>query len=91
MQQSELTLDGNAAGGILREVFAVEMTSADSTCAACGSVHKVGSLQVYANAPGVVVRCPGCEQVLMRIVRGGGRIWLDLRGTGCLEFAADSS
>jgi Family of unknown function (DUF6510) len=86
MRQSELKLDGNAVGGLLREVFGIEMTSADSTCASCSSVRKVGSLAVYANAPGIVVRCPGCEQVLMRIVRGRGRVWLDLTGTRCLEF-----
>lgn len=86
MKQSELMLDGNAVGGVLQEIFAVEMTSAEHTCAGCGSVHAVGSLQVYANAPGVVMRCPGCEQVLMRVVRGRGRIWLDLTGTRCLEF-----
>jgi hypothetical protein len=87
MRQSELKLDGNAAGGILGEIFAVEITSADNTCGGCGTVHQVGSLQVYANAPGTVIRCPSCEQVLMRIVRGRGHIWLDLSGTRCLEFA----
>jgi hypothetical protein len=87
MKQSDLKLDGNAVGGLLREIFTVEMTSAEDTCAGCGQVHAVGSLEVYANAPGVVIRCPGCEQVMMRVVRGGGRIWLDLTGTRCLEFA----
>jgi hypothetical protein len=38
------------------------------------------------NAPGAVVRCPACEQVLMRIVKGRGRYWIDLTGTRCLEF-----
>ena len=44
---------------------------------------------VYVHAPGTVVRCPSCEQVLMRIVRqpGRGRYWLDLSGVRCLEFA----
>jgi hypothetical protein len=51
-------------------------------------VNPVGRVDVYLRAPGVVVRCPGCEQVLMRIVRGPGRYWIDLRGTRCLEFAA---
>lgn len=80
-------LDGNAIGGLLGEIFAVEMTTAHQTCAGCGSVHTVGKVDVYVNAPGVVVRCPSCEQVLMRIVRGPGRAWLDLAGTRCLEFA----
>jgi len=84
---SELLLDGNAIGGLLREIFAVEMTSASSTCGGCGAVHAIGRLDVYANAPGVVARCPACGQVLMRIVRGRGRVWLDLAGMRCLQIA----
>lgn len=86
MQQSDLKLDGNAIGGLLREVFVMEMTGAKTTCAACGAVNFVGKVDVYMNAPGVVVRCPGCEQVLMRIVHARGRYWVDLTGTRCLEF-----
>jgi ribosomal protein S27E len=46
------------------------------------------NLAVYIQAPGVVVRCPACEQILMLIVRGRGRYWVDLRGVRRLEFAA---
>jgi Zn finger protein HypA/HybF involved in hydrogenase expression len=86
MHQSDLKLDGNAIAGLLREIFTMEMTNAESTCAGCGAVHAVGRVDVYLNAPGVVVRCPACEQVLMRIVQGRGRYWIDLTGTRCLEF-----
>jgi hypothetical protein len=43
-------------------------------------------VDVYLNAPGAVVRCPACEQVLMRIVHGPGRYWIDLSGIRCLEL-----
>ena len=86
MRQSDLKLDGNAIAGLLREIFTMEMTNAESTCAGCGAVHAVGRVDVYLNAPGAVVRCPACEQVLMRIVHGRGRYWLDLTGTRSLEF-----
>ena len=87
MLQSEMKLDGNAIGGMLREVFVMEMTTAEATCASCAAVNPVGRLDVYIHAPGTVVRCPGCESVLMRIVRGPGRYWLDLTGIRCLELA----
>ena len=87
MSERDDRLDGNAIGGLLGEIFAVEMTSARQTCAGCGTVHAVGKVDVYVNAPGVVVRCPSCTQVLMRIVRGRGKAWLDLSGTRSLEFA----
>ena len=63
------------------------MTVARSTCAACGAVREVGALHVYVNAPGTVVRCPGCDAVLGRIVKSEERLWLDLRGVSCFELA----
>jgi uncharacterized protein DUF6510 len=87
MQIEEMRLDGNAIGGLLREIFTMEMTTAVGTCAACGAVNEVGRLHVYVHAPGTVVRCPACEAVLMRVVRGSGRYWIDLSGTRTLELA----
>ena len=52
-------------------------------------LNEVGRVQVYGHAAGTVVRCPGCEQVLMKIVRGGGRCWVDMTGVRCLEFVLD--
>jgi Zn finger protein HypA/HybF involved in hydrogenase expression len=79
-------LDGNAIGGLLGEVFAVEVTAAGSRCAGCGAVGEVGALRVYLHAPGAVVRCPGCGGVLARVVRGPDRLWLDLSGISYLEL-----
>lgn len=87
MTTAEMKLDGNAIGGLLSEIFVVEMTTARGTCASCGAVNEVGRMQVYVHAPGTVMRCPACEQVVMRIVRGRGRYWIDLTGTRTLEFA----
>jgi hypothetical protein len=87
VQQRDLTLDGNAIGGVLMEIFGVEMTLADAVCAGCHRVQELGRAVVYVNAPGMVVRCWGCGQVMMRVVRGGGRVWLDMSGMRCLEFA----
>jgi hypothetical protein len=79
-------VDGNELAGAFREVFAVDVTSARGTCVACGQSGEVASARVYARGPGLVARCPSCEAVLMRLVRGTGRAWLDLRGVTCLEF-----
>jgi len=43
--------------------------------------------KVYDRAMGMVARCPGCDSVLMRVVRGPDRAWLDMRGLVSLEFA----
>lgn len=87
MSVEERRLDGNAIGGLLREIFVFEMTSAVGTCAGCGAVNEVGRLQVYVHAPGTVVRCPACEGVLMRVVHGKGRYWVEMTGVRSLEFA----
>jgi Zn finger protein HypA/HybF involved in hydrogenase expression len=79
-----LRLDGNAAAGVLRQVFAAEVTTAVGTCAGCGAADSVGAVHVYRSA-GVVLRCPHCDAVLMRVVEGESRIWLDLRGVRSLE------
>jgi Family of unknown function (DUF6510) len=42
--------------------------------------------QVFDHAPGLVARCPVCGQVLVRLVQGPGRAWLDLRGLTWLQL-----
>jgi Zn finger protein HypA/HybF involved in hydrogenase expression len=85
-EQSELKLDGNAIGGLLAEIFTMEMTTAQGKCAGCGAVNAIGRVDVYLNGPGAVVRCPDCTGVLMRIVHGKGRYWVDLSGLRVLEL-----
>jgi len=79
-------VDGNALAGPLREIFAVDVTAATGRCAGCGRVAAVATLRVYVQAPGVVARCPDCDAVVLRLVRGPDRAWLDLRGTVNLEI-----
>ena len=79
--------DGNALAGPLREIFAVELTGASGRCAACGRLDTMAELRVYLDAPGAVARCPGCDEVVLRLVRGPDRAWLDLRGLVCLEIS----
>jgi Family of unknown function (DUF6510) len=90
MDNRELMLDGNAIGGVMRDIFSLEITTARATCASCRATGRVGTLPTYVHAPGVVVRCPHCDRVLMRLVHGGERYWLDLSGTISLELQEDA-
>jgi Family of unknown function (DUF6510) len=81
----KLRLDGNAAAGLLREVFAAEVTTAIGTCDGCGAVDAVGAVHVYI-AAGTVLRCPHCDNVLLKVVTSGERMWIDLRGLRTLEL-----
>lgn len=79
-------LDGNAAAGQLRTIFAVEVTTATGQCAGCGRTAPLGAAQSYQQAPGMVLRCSGCDAVLLRVVAGPDRTWLDGRGLTYLQF-----
>jgi uncharacterized protein DUF6510 len=88
METDERKLDGNAAGGILQMIFPFEMTSAETTCAGCGQQHPVGALAVYAHGMGMIVRCPGCDTVQIRVAEVRGRYWLDMRGVQVMQIVA---
>ena len=80
--------DGNILAGPLSDVFAFEVTTALAQCAGCGRSSAVAELAVYGPEPGLVARCPGCSDVMLRLVQTPDAIWLDLRGTGVLRRPA---
>jgi hypothetical protein len=61
-------LDGNAIAGELFDYFGVEMTTMRGSCAHCGAVAQIAELRVYSRAPGSVVRCPTCDDVVMVLI-----------------------
>jgi hypothetical protein len=76
-------LDGNAAAGVLSEIFVPDLTAARATCAYCGAIRALGTLLVYAHRMGPVLRCPECGTVVLRVARVQNQLWLDLTGA-CL-------
>jgi uncharacterized protein DUF6510 len=80
-------LDGNAIGGLLLDLFGMEMTTARGVCAHCGATGELATLVVYLQAPGTVVRCRSCSEVVMVVVDHRGTKCVDLRGLGALEPA----
>ena len=79
-------LDGNAAAGVLSEVFTLEATSAVATCAGCGATGAVAEARVYEAGMGTVLRCPDCDGVLLRLVRTRGEIRMEMRGVRVLRW-----
>ena len=82
----ENKLDGNAAAGILQEIFPYDMTLVQATCTGCGATDAIGALAVYMHGMGTVVRCPFCDTALIRIVHAEERFWLDMRGVRVLQI-----
>jgi ribosomal protein S27E len=81
-----VALDGNTMAGALGELFTVDVSAAVVECASCGHTGVVAEIVVYADAPGMVGRCPECSDVLLRLVRSDRRAWLDMRGVVCLRI-----
>jgi Family of unknown function (DUF6510) len=84
-------VDGNAAAEILSEVFVPDLTAARAKCAGCGVTRAIGTLMVYAHGMGMVVRCPGCDRVMLRLARTPTHVWLDSTGATSIVFSREDN
>lgn len=90
MSDADLHLDGNAAAGLLADIFTFDVTSAQVVCDGCGAEGPVASLAAYGLGMGAILRCPTCDTALLRVTRLKDRYCLDLRGTTVLTATAAS-
>jgi hypothetical protein len=86
-----LRVDGNAAAGILSELFVPDLTAARAKCAGCGATRTIGALMVYAHGMGTVARCPGCDRVVLRISRTPTHVWLDATGATSIVISRNAN
>jgi Family of unknown function (DUF6510) len=84
-------LDGNVAAGILSEVFVPDITTIRAMCANCGTIRPLGTLPVYGQNMGAVMRCPICDAVVLRIARTPSELWVDPTGARLLLMAHATS
>ncbi len=82
----DLTVDGSGVGGLLASVFGGEMTATPGQCAHCNTVSIVGTMRAYTRGPGVVLRCPACAEVVIRIVETPTATIVDVRGVSYLRI-----
>jgi hypothetical protein len=82
----DAVLDGNAVAGLLAATFGAEMTAVPSQCAHCHNVNVTAELRAYTRAPGIVLRCPTCEGVVLRIVETPTATLIDASGIAWLRF-----
>ena len=83
--------DGNLLAGPLAEVFTAEVTTGVARCRHCARSWAVAELAVFGPEPGLVARCPGCSEAMLRLVRTPESMWLDLSGTSMLRLPAGPS
>jgi len=82
---SARVLDGNAAAGLLQQLFVFDIATAQIQCGACGSTAAVGSLHLYAAPMGAVLRCTHCDSILMTAVHTPHGCWLEMTGARYLR------
>ena len=73
-------LDGNAVGGLLGEILAVDTTVLRRRCQGCGDEHVLAEHRAYQGAA-IVLRCPGCEAVAVRVSPREHEVVVEWRGT----------
>jgi len=81
----ESHVDGNALGGMLFELFGRDMTGRLGCCGHCGAINALGTVLVYSRAPGDVLRCPACSNVLVVITRIESRVRVGFEGLRWVE------
>jgi hypothetical protein len=77
---ASLALDGNAAAGLMRELFAFDATTARVTCDGCGTVGEVATARVYGGTMGAIFRCVHCNSVVLRLTKTPAGYFLDMQG-----------
>jgi len=77
---TDVHTDGNGVAGLLGEILAVEVTAMRRRCHSCGAENPLAAHRAYHGA-GVVLRCPACTDVAMRIGVSDDGLVFEWRGT----------
>jgi hypothetical protein len=77
---NSLALDGNAAAGLLGELFAFDLTTARLTCDGCDTVSELATARVYGGTMGAIFRCTHCDLAVIRLVKTPTGYFLDMQG-----------
>ena len=81
-------LDGNAAAGLLGELFALDIGTARIDCAGCGAIAAaLGAVRLYGGGMGAILRCVHCNTAMLRLTHTPGGLRLDMRGARTLFVA----
>jgi hypothetical protein len=79
-------VDGNAAGGLLLEIFGRDMTSARARCAHCRRDAEVADTVAELDDTGMILLCRGCGRTLLTYLRTDGQATLTIGALTHLEW-----
>ncbi|WP_314096898.1 DUF6510 family protein [Microbacterium foliorum] len=81
-------VDGNAAGGLLLELFGRDMTGARAACGRCDREAELADAVAELDRDGMILLCRGCGHTLLTYLCVDDRCTLALGGLTRLEWAA---
>jgi len=64
-------VDGNAAAGMLWDVFGVDVTALIGVCGGCGDASPFAEAVVEIDETAAIVRCRSCTHTLFTVLRDG--------------------
>ena len=73
-ENATVILDGNAAAGILSEIFVGDVTQCMGVCGGCGAVAPLAEAVVELDEVAAIVRCRGCTHTLLTVLREAGEV-----------------
>ncbi|MGJ0388373.1 DUF6510 family protein [Microbacterium sp. CGR1] len=82
-------VDGNAAGGLLLEIFGRDMTGARAACAHCEHEAALADAIAELDAAGVILLCRGCGHTLLTYLRSTAERTLTIGGLTRLQWSPD--
>ncbi len=85
MSDDAMVLGGNAAAGALESLFAFDATMAIVRCGGCSVSGPLAELRFFGSPQAMVLRCPRCNAVNLRLLENGSTINLDLTGAARIE------
>jgi DNA-directed RNA polymerase subunit RPC12/RpoP len=85
--EDDLAIEGNAVAGSPANIFAVDVTGAEVTCAACGTSSPLAEEKADLRGPESSIRCKHCSSVLGRFRRAQDAIWVDLDTSAAWQVA----
>jgi Family of unknown function (DUF6510) len=86
---TNLMVDGNAVAGQLQQIFGRDLTVTLTRCSNCAAELLLGALMVFMRGPGAVLRCPACDNVIIRIVETPKEYYIEARGAVFMRFNRD--
>ena len=86
MSEDIVALDGNAAGGLLGRILALDATLARIVCGECAFEGPLAELRLYGRDAGIVLRCRRCDAVNIRMLETRRSINLDFSGAARLTI-----